>query len=128
NECDKILLRVYEYKLNKIIQLTNQLYFSEIILEKNNCSSTYFHLYFNMLSNMLYLIGKQYIYASNNYGVKLIRIWTDNISSNDSIILDPIMFSDTGHLAFIYQLHNDSSCCYYFAIFSKAGQQLESIN
>ncbi|CAF4408667.1 unnamed protein product, partial [Rotaria magnacalcarata] len=49
-----------------------------------------------MLSNMLYLIGQQSIYASNNYGAKLIRIWTDDISSNDSIILDPIIFSDTG--------------------------------
>ncbi|CAF1240120.1 unnamed protein product [Rotaria sordida] len=122
NECDKILLRVYEYKLNKTIQLNSQLYFSEISLEKNICSLTYFHLYFNMLSNMLYLIGKKNIYASDNYGAKLIRIWTDNILLNNSIILDPIMFSDTGHLAFIYQLNNNSSCCYYFAIFSKAGQ------
>ncbi|CAF3771831.1 unnamed protein product [Rotaria sp. Silwood1] len=121
NECNKILLRVYQYKLNKIIQLSKQLYFSEIILEKNICSSTYFHLYFNMLSNILYLIGKQNIYASNNYGAKLIRIWNDNNSLNNSIILDPIIFSDTGHLAFIYQLNNNSSCCYYFAIFSKTG-------
>ncbi|CAM4939242.1 unnamed protein product [Rotaria socialis] len=121
NDCNRILLRVYEYRLNRTIQLTNQLFYSEIIIERNICSIIYFHLYFNMLSNMLYLIGKQSIYASNNYGAKLIRIWTDDISSNDSIILDPIIFSDTGHLAFIYQRTNHSSCCYYFGIFSKAG-------
>ncbi|CAF2150873.1 unnamed protein product [Rotaria magnacalcarata] len=121
NDCNRILLRVYEYRLNKTIQLTNQLFYSEIIIERNICSTTYFHLYFSMLSNMLYLIGQQSIYASNNYGAKLIRIWTDDISSNDSIILDPIIFSDTGHLAFIYQRTNHSSCCYYFGIFSKAG-------
>ncbi|CAF1495038.1 unnamed protein product, partial [Rotaria sordida] len=61
-----------------------------------------------------------YIDVSNNYGAKLIRIWTDNISSNNPTILDLAMFSDTGHLALIYQLNNDSSCCYYFAIFSKS--------
>ena len=38
------------------------------------------------------------------------------------------MFSDTGHIAFIYQLNNHSSCCHYFAIFSKAGDLLTSID
>jgi hypothetical protein len=63
------------------------------------------------------------IYASDNFGVKLIRIWNnDDLSSNETIIFQPIMFSDTGHIAFIYQLNNHSLCCDYFAIFSKTGE------
>lgn len=59
------------------------------------------------------------IYASNNYGNTLIRIWTDEYAS---WILNPIVFSDTGHIAFIYRLNNHLPCCQYFAIFSKAGE------
>lgn len=94
-----------------------------------------------MLSNILYLIGKQNvfdlilekkkqiesffikIYASNNYGAKLIRIWTDDLLSNEWIILDPVVFSDTGHITFVYRLNN-----YYFAVFSKAGNSLVIIS
>ncbi|CAF1029230.1 unnamed protein product [Adineta steineri] len=123
--CDEILcklvLRIYEYKLNKTIELHNQLYCPDVIIEKNVSSLIYFQLYFNILSNMLYLIGKQNIYASNDYGTKLIRIWTNDLSFTDLIILNPIVFSDTGHIAFIYELKNHPSYYYYFAVFSKAG-------
>ncbi|CAF0956607.1 unnamed protein product [Adineta steineri] len=125
NLCDKILcklvLRIYEYKLNKTIELHNQLYCPDVIIEKNISSLIYFQLYFNILSNVLYLIGKQNIYASNDYGTKLIRIWTNDLSFTDLIILNPIVFSDTGHIAFIYELNNHPSYYYYFAVFSKAG-------
>ncbi|CAF1161654.1 unnamed protein product [Adineta steineri] len=125
NLCDEILcklvLRIYEYKLNKTVELHNQLYCPDVIIEKNVSSLIYFQLYFNILSNVLYLIGKQNIYASNDYGAKLIRIWTNDLSFTDLIILNPIVFSDTGHIAFIYELKNHPSYYYYFAVFSKAG-------
>lgn len=61
------------------------------------------------------------IYVSNNYGRKLIRIWTNDFISTELTILNPIMFADTGHIAFIYRLNEKSSCCYYFTVFSKTG-------
>lgn len=61
------------------------------------------------------------IYASNNYGQTVIQIWTSDIPSNESIILHPLIFADTGHIAFIYQMINHILCCQYFAVFSKTG-------
>lgn len=61
------------------------------------------------------------IYTSNNYGQTLTRIWTSDIPLNDSIILHPLVFANTGHIAFIYQMMNDSICCQYFAVFSRTG-------
>ena len=51
----------------------------------------------------------------------MIRIWTNDIPSNESIILHPLIFADTGHIAFIYQMINHILCCQYFAVFSKTG-------
>ncbi|CAF1020143.1 unnamed protein product [Adineta ricciae] len=124
NQCNvtrcQLVLRVYRYQLNKILEFSQQLYHPEVIVEENVSSQVYFRLHFDLLSNMLYLIGQEAIYASNDYGVRLTRIWRHSLSTINSIIHNPIMFSDTGHIAFIYEL-NKTICCYYFAVFSKSG-------
>ncbi|UJR31963.1 hypothetical protein I4U23_019436 [Adineta vaga] len=100
NQCNQtlcqLLLRIYGYKVDKTIEFSQKLYYSEMIIEKDVSSDVYFRLYFHMLSNILYLIGQQTIYTSDSFGTKLIRIWTGDIPSTESIILNPIIFSDTG--------------------------------
>ena len=120
------------------LQLQTQL--RETIVETNASPSNSFHLYFHLLSNVFYLIGSQSvsekkfsrwfersircgkIFTSIKYEEEVKLLWFDRTLSENVSRLNPVIYGRSGHIAFVYELDRTTSCCSYFAVFTKTGR------